>query len=83
MKDKKELRKFIDQVTFAMDDIILFLDTHPCNKEALACYQEYKKMRQEAVEEYTKCYGPLLNDNVAPGCEWQWALQPWPWKGVC
>lgn len=83
MKEKKELAKFIDEVSFAMDDIILFLDTHPCNQEALCCYQDYKKMRQEAVEEYTKCYGPLLNDKVAPGDEWKWALQPWPWKGEC
>ena len=26
---KKELLQFIDQVSFAIDDLLLFLDTHP------------------------------------------------------
>ena len=27
---KKELLQSIDQVSFAIDDLLLFLDTHPC-----------------------------------------------------
>jgi len=40
---KQQLARFIDEVSFALDDVVLFLDTHPCNQEALACYEEYKK----------------------------------------
>ena len=29
---KKELLQFIDQVSFAIDDLLLFLDTHPKEK---------------------------------------------------
>ena len=32
---KKELLQFIDQVSFAIDDLLLFLDTHPGEKRAL------------------------------------------------
>lgn len=32
---KKELLQFIDQVSFAIDDLLLFLDTHPKEKELL------------------------------------------------
>lgn len=80
---QKQLKRFIDEVSFAMGDVILFLDTHPCDEEALKCYEEYRKMREEAMEEYTKNYGPLLNDHVPPADKWKWALQPWPWKGGC
>lgn len=80
---KQQLAQFIDEVSFALDDVVLFLDTHPCNQEALACYEEYKKMRKEAMEEYSRCVGPLQKDNVSICNEWTWALQPWPWKGGC
>lgn len=32
---KKELLQFIDQVSFAIDDLLLFLDTHPKEKRLL------------------------------------------------
>ena len=32
---KKELLQFIDQVSFAIDDLLLFLDTHPKAKKEL------------------------------------------------
>lgn len=32
---KKELLQFIDQVSFAIDDLLLFLDTHPKEKGLL------------------------------------------------
>ena len=37
---KKELLQFIDQVSFAIDDLLLFLDTHPKEKRALEYYSE-------------------------------------------
>ena len=81
--NRQQLRQFIDEVSFALDDVVLFLDTHPNNREALCAYEEYKNMRREAVEEYTKCFGPLQKDNAVVKDDWMWALQPWPWKGEC
>ena len=81
--NQKQLKTFIDEVSFAIDDLVLFLDTHPCNEEALECYREYRKMLTEAMEEYAKKYGPLKKDMVMDKEIWTWALQPGPWKGVC
>ncbi|BBF44307.1 polypeptide composition of the spore coat protein CotJB [Lachnospiraceae bacterium KM106-2] len=63
-----------------MVDIALFLDTHPCDKEALETYQHYKSMLKDARSEYTECYGPLLKTDV--NCEnyWTWIERPWPWE---
>ena len=46
---KAELRQFIDQVSFMIDDITLFLDTHPDCREAIDAYNHFKMMRCEAV----------------------------------
>ena len=37
---KKELLQSIDQVSFAIDDLLLFLDTHPREKRALEYFSE-------------------------------------------
>ena len=36
---KAELRQFIDQVSFMIDDITLFLDTHPGSNRCLQSFQ--------------------------------------------
>ena len=37
--DQNQLLSIIDQTSFAMDDILLILDTHPCDKAALNYYK--------------------------------------------
>lgn len=84
---REELFNKLNEVSFAVDDVILFLDTHPCDEEAMAFYESNVKMRDKLLREYAKYYGPLTLD-TAYECEngtWQWVLQPWPWenKGGC
>ena len=38
---KAELLDWINTVSFVCDDTKLFLDTHPCNTEALEFYEEW------------------------------------------
>lgn len=59
---RKDLLQWINVVSFAVDDVKLFLDTHPCDQNALAYFQEYSRMRNEALKEYAKYYGPLTID---------------------
>ena len=37
-KDQMRLLKFISQVSFALTETNLYLDTHPCDKVALSYY---------------------------------------------
>ena len=46
---RKELLDWINVVSFAVDDVKLFLDTHPCDKEALEYFEEFKKQRVQAT----------------------------------
>lgn len=76
------LRNYIDEVSFALNDVTLYLDTHPNDIEALEYYQRYKKQREQAVSEYEKCYGPLCAYNVNSDNRWTWVDGAWPWEGV-
>ena len=83
---RKELMDHINQVSFAVDDVKLYLDTHPCDQEALSFFQEYSRLRNKALEEYASSYGPLTIDTAASSCSdrWNWVNEPWPWQeGGC
>lgn len=77
----ESLRK-IDEISLALQDTVLFLDTHPEDKEALAFFDECSKMRNEALEAYAKEFGPLIVDDVTMSSAdyWDWINQPWPWE---
>ncbi len=81
--NRTELIERINKVSFVMDDTRLFLDTHPCNKEALALYKEMARTREALVREYSECFGPLSSYDTFEGSEWKWAETPQPWEGWC
>ena len=72
----------INEVSFAINDILLFLDTHPHDQEAMEFYRKYARMRHDLLKEYAKYFGPLTVDTAYESDEskWQWVLQPWPWE---
>ena len=80
---QQQMLQFISEISFTIEELVLFLDTHPCDQDALAYYDEMKKLRKKAIEEYTDCYGPLFKYNVNADNEWQWIMTPWPWEGAC
>ena len=86
--NQAKLLHFIYETGFALDDVTLYLDTHPCDMQAMEYYNNYKKVYKQAVDEYTQFYGPLTIRNVSTtnSCNnnyWTWANTPWPWEGAC
>lgn len=79
---KKNLMQFITEVSFALDDVTLFLDTHPNDREALDYYKKYRIQRIQAINEYENCYGPITKFGVESDDKWTWICDPWPWEGV-
>ena len=87
--NRAQLFNHINEVSFAVEDIILYLDTHPYDSEALAYCNEMVNARTEALEVYSRRFEPLTIDNTDE-CEtnrWEWIMQPWTWevmsKGGC
>lgn len=79
---QQEMLNYINAISFAVDDTLLFLDTHPNDSQALVYFDECSKMRNEALSDYAKAYGPLLIDDVSMSDTdyWNWINQPWPWE---
>ena len=83
---KKDLMDQIYLYSFAVDDAKLFLDTNPEDEDALAYFYECSRMRNQALKEYAKNFGPLTIDTVTDSCRdnWDWIDSPWPWQeGGC
>lgn len=83
---RQEMLHHINVISFAVDDIKLFLNTHPDNQEALNYYQEYSRLRNEALKKYAEEFGPLTVDYAmrSDSYTWNWINDPWPWQeGGC
>ena len=79
---REKLMREINEVSFAVNDIHLFLDTHLCDEKALAYYEGVVERRKKLMNEYARTYGPLtINDAVLSGGDtWKWMEQPFPWE---
>ena len=52
-----ELLSTINQISFAINDITLYLDTHPNGEAALAYFSEHMESRKELLKEYATRFG--------------------------
>ena len=79
-KDEKE--KLLYQVmalSFAINDLNLYLDLHPDNKEVLDLFKKFVREEKELSSEYVKKYGPLEVTEVMRN-KFNWIDSPWPWE---
>lgn len=81
--NRQQLFGLINTVSFAVDDLLLFLDTHPDDAEAIKAFHHYSDIRRSALQAYSDQYGPLTIDTADPCSHWNWATEPWPWEGGC
>lgn len=78
----------IDQVSFVLDDLTLYLDTHGSDPEARKLFRQKSEERKNYLLRFTKDFGSL-NRDCLPGTEeeaWQpfeWQKAPIVWEGVC
>lgn len=78
-----QLLQMLNEASFALDDVTLYLDTHPCDREALNYYHYVKKLREDAMNAYQAQCGPMMKDQVISGEYWNWVDDKWPWEGEC
>ena len=63
---------------FAIDELGLFLTTHPDDQEVLKLYWSYIQLAKEGREKYQKLYGPLMQTDITED-GYRWLYDPWPW----
>ena len=86
MREREMLLQSIQQCDCVLYELQLYLDTHPYDEEAVECFEEYSHLRNEALKEYAKHFGPLTMDSAvySDAEKWTWISNPWPWQeGGC
>lgn len=93
MADRNELLKKISAISFTLDDLRLFLDTHPLDDNAMKLYQQTLTERKQLLKQYADAFEPLTTDCIClesnggsdtctkyPGQKhWTWNDGPIPW----
>lgn len=77
---RDQLLKNVYETGFALDDVLLYLDTHPMDQEAMNYYQQVRNLNRDAVQSYEAVHGPLMFSQVNAD-NWSWVKGPWPWEG--
>ena len=65
---------------FALQELALYLDTHPDDKEALELYRMYQKLYHKGMMEYSDDCGPLNHKTPVDHKTYTWLDDPWPWE---
>ena len=69
----------LQALSFMIQELALYLDTHPDDKEALALYQKYQAVLHKGMMEYNES-SPLNHTLPTKGDRYCWPSDPWPWE---
>ena len=79
MTEREILLKKLSSYCFMADDLRLYLDTHPYDKDTIAKLNEYTEKANKLKAEFECKYGPMTaSENDAN--RWKWIKAPWPWE---
>lgn len=77
-----EMLSKVQEMEFIAIELNLYLDTHPCDTEALNDFNRAVDSARKLVRKYESVYGPLYNFGISANSEseWKWINSPWPWE---
>ena len=81
--DRARMLNDIGIVDFTLVELMLYLDTHQDDKEAIDYFNYYAKIKAKMMQEYSMMYEPLTKEYAAINNKWKWNNGPLPWEGVC
>jgi len=77
----------IYSVSFAVNDLTLYLDTHPDCPKGISLFYQLLKERLDLLAEFASKYYPLTQSSMVTGQEdqtrYEWPEGPMPWEGGC
>jgi len=77
---KDEMLRRIMELEFAVTDLMLYLDTHPDNAEALEMFTKLAATLKSLMYDYSQKYEPLVAADVKNETPFRWAKSKWPWQ---
>jgi len=79
---QEELLLEIMALSFAINDLNLYLDLHPTDEEMLKKFRELAEKSCSKEMEYVKTYGPLEVIDSDSLSKFNWINNPWPWENT-
>ncbi len=93
--ERLQMLKEIDEISFVVNDLILYLDTHPQDANALSEFSKAAVKRKQLLQEYANQYEPLTQNCICVETNNQsqtntkylgekhftWLDGPLPWEG--
>lgn len=70
----------LQALEFVLQELVLYLDTHPDDREAFALFQQYAELEKEYRQRYQAQFGPLTANAAASKSRFTWGKDPWPWN---
>ena len=71
----------LQQLSFSLVDLNLFLDMNPDNQQAVNDYNRLFQQYWDAKAAFELQYGQLNNFGHCPASyPWSWINDPWPWE---
>lgn len=70
----------LQSLGFVLQELALYLDTHPCDAKALEMYRSYQKMYHDHVVRFSEDCMPLNHATPVTDKEYTWLRDPWPWE---
>lgn len=75
-----DLKKEIMAIHMMLEDLQLYLNTHPTDRDAIAKRNVYARQYKMLNDEFNKNVGMNSQDDSFSPYPWQWIDEPWPWE---
>ena len=86
-QNREELISQIAAVSFALNDLTLYLDTHPDCPKGTALFHQLLQQRLELLAAFASKFYPLTQLSIVTGeydpKQYGWSEGPMPWEGAC
>ena len=80
--EQMRLLIMLDSLCFAKEDLNLYLDVYPNDKDMINLFNQYRIETDKLIDEYESKYGPIFVDSKTNSkVPWAWNKEPWPWEG--
>ena len=70
----------LQALEFVVQELALYLDTHPSDAEAFELFRQYSPMEKDARAAFVASNGPVLRSETADCKTYTWPKEPWPWN---
>ncbi len=86
-KNREEIMSRLTAISFAINDLTLYLDTHPDCPNGLDLFYQLLDQRLTLLSEFAEQFYPLTQTSMITGNynqnKYGWSEGPMPWEGAC